>query len=228
MSKITTESAVEFILRSANESPGEISLVAVGPLTNIAAAVEKDPSLPSRLKELIVMGGTYREAGNVTPLAEANFINDPHAADAVFAHDWPVKVIGLDVTLQTRLSDAELLTIKEQCGTAGQFLWDSSRFYIDFYASRFERVGIHERSCAMHDASALIYLVARDKFDFVVGPARVAPDGIAQGQLALDTKQEPYLLPYWESRPDAAVAINVDAEHILHTFVNTLTAYSFT
>ncbi len=222
------ESAADFIIRSASESPGTISLVAVGPLTNIAEAVKKDPSLPSKVKELVIMGGTFNEAGNVTPVAEANFINDPHAADEVFAHDWPAKVIGLDVTLQTRLGDEDLLKIKEKCNAAGQFLWDSSRFYIDFYSSRFARSGIHERSCAMHDASALVYLVARHKFDFIAGPARVVPDGFAQGQLALDSKKEPYLLPHWESRPDTHVAINVDANHVLQTFVDTLTAHSFT
>lgn len=226
--QVIDENAVDFIIRQANDAPGEISLVAVGPLTNIAQAVKADPSLPSKVRELIIMGGTLNETGNVTPVSEANFINDPHAADMILAHQWPTTIIGLDVTLQTRLGDPDLFKIKDNCASAGQFLWDSSRFYLDFYSSRFASSGIQERSCAMHDASALIYLVARDKFELVTGAARVVADGIAQGQLTLDIKKRPYLLPYWESRPDTKVAIDVDAQHVLNTFVDTLTAHDFT
>jgi len=75
--KVTDENAAEFIVRQANEHLGEISLVAIGPLTNLALALDLDPLLPSKLKELVVMGGCVDEPGNVSPLAEANFINDP-------------------------------------------------------------------------------------------------------------------------------------------------------
>ena len=99
---LQSQSAVQFIIEAVNLNPGEITLVAVGPLTNIAEAVALDPSLPSKVKGLIVMGGNIDEAGNVSPVAEANFLGDPHAADIVCAHDWPLKVIGLVVTLQVR------------------------------------------------------------------------------------------------------------------------------
>ena len=218
------ESAAEFIVRQATEQPGEISLIAIGPLTNIALALELDPQLPRKLKQLIVMGGTVDEPGNVTPLAEANFFNDPHAADQVLAHDWPLTIVGLDVTLQTLLTDDHLAELRDRAGVTGQFLWDSSRFYIDFYTSRFTRTEQKLRvpSCAMHDASAVVYLVANDAFEMVAGPGRVIYDGAAAGQLALDRRREPYVLNHWLNRPDSFAAMKVDADRVLDLFMSTI------
>lgn len=222
-----SESAAQAIVRLARQHPGEITLIAIGPLTNIALAVDLDPELPSLLKELVVMGGTVNQAGNVTPLAEANFINDPHAADNVCAHDWPLTIIGLDVTLQTVLRDQDLARIRASAGKAGEFLWDSSRFYIDFYASRLERAGDTDRACAMHDASALVYTVIPESFGLTHGPARVVTEGVALGQLAIDTQKEPYLLPFWDNRPDCRAALRVDSDRVKSLFIDTLLNHSF-
>lgn len=222
-----SESAAEFIVRMASEQPGEITLVAIGPLTNIAQAVNLDPTLPGKVKSLVVMGGSVSHPGNVTPLAEANFFNDPHAADLVFSHDWPATIIGLDVTLQTVLRDQDLAIIRDTAGQAGQFLWDTSRFYIDFYASRLARLGSTDRSCAMHDASALVYTVLPEAFQVVSGPTRVITDGIAAGQLSVDTQQEPYVIPAWSDRPHTSAAIGVAAPRVLDTFLSTITNHSF-
>lgn len=216
------ESAAEFIVRLANEQPGEITLVAIGPLTNIAQAVTLDPLLPNKIKELVIMGGTVDEPGNVSPLAEANFINDPHAADEVLAHDWPATLIGLDVTLRIPLDDSHLQELRDKAQETGRLLWDSSRFYIDFYTSRFAKSGVVKRSCAMHDASAVVYLVERDAFTLVSGPARVIEAGMAIGQLALDRKCDGYFLPHWQNRPHTSAAMQVDAERIRNTFLTTL------
>ncbi|MFT6407423.1 MAG: inosine-uridine nucleoside N-ribohydrolase [Arenicella sp.] len=219
------ESAAQFIVRMANQFPGQISLVAVGPLTNIAHAVELDPDLPNKLKELVVMGGTVQQSGNVSPLAEANFINDPHAADIVCGYHWPLRIIGLDVTLDVMLRDSDLAQLRDKAGSTGQFIWDTSRFYVDFYTAH---QNIHsepnpERRCAMHDASAVVYLVERDAFSFVSGAARVVPDGIAAGQLAIDRKANSdgsYALPFWQNRPKVEAAMQVDAERVRAAFLN--------
>lgn len=218
-----TETAAEFIVRSANELNGELTLVAVGPLTNIAQAVSLDPSLPSKVKQLVVMGGCVTEPGNVTPIAEANFINDPHAADQVLAYDWPVTIIGLDVTNQTKLSEADLARLRDNAGRTGQFLWDSGQFYLDFYARRFSDQS--QRTCAMHDASAVIYAVMPGAFDSERGPARVITSGLALGQLALDRRGESYLFPDWEERPKITAAMRVDSAKVLNTFLTTIEEY---
>ena len=215
------QSAAEFISRTLNEHPGEVTLVTIGPLTNIALALQMDPELASKAKELIVMGGTVQAPGNVTPLAEANLICDPHAADLVLAENWPASIVGLDVTLDTHLYDSDLEKIRDQTGKAGRFLWDSSRYYVDFYAQELAQPD-GDRYTPMHDASALVYLVQRELFRAVAGPERVVPDGLAVGQLALDRIGGSYAFDYWQNRPDVNVALEVDSRSVCKTFVATL------
>lgn len=220
-----SESAAEFIVRQATEQPGEISLVAIGPLSNIATALKLDPLLPTKIRELVIMGGTVTEPGNVTPLAEANFICDPHAADAVLAHDWPCRIIGLDVTHKTPLFDGDLRRIRETCGGMGEFLWNSSRFYFDFYRQDQQLAANEETHAPMHDASAVVALVEPQAFNYISGPACVITAGAASGQLAIDRKGAQYLLPYWEGRPAIKVAMQVEAEKVRTTFMETLIDY---
>ncbi len=219
--KPLNQSAAEFIVEQANQSPGQITLVAIGPLTNIALALKLDPTLPQKLKKLIVMGGSVDAPGNVSPVAEANFINDPHAADVVCGQDWPLTVIGLDVTMQIALTDTMLARLRDHAGAMGDFLWRSSRFYVDFYSTLPQPVAA-ERACAMHDASAVVYVVKPELFRCVTGVARVANSGVAQGQLILSREPRPYLLPHWEDRVNVQAATQVDAAAVLTTFVNTL------
>lgn len=222
------ESAAAFIVRLANEYPGEITLVAVGPLTNVAAALSLDPALPDKLAALVVMGGTVIEPGNVSPVAEANFLNDPHAADQVAGADWPLTIIGLDVTHRVLLTDTHLATLRDQAGATGRFLWESSRFYVDFYSNKGAARDSSARACAMHDALALIYLVQPDRFTVHSGAARVATDGIAMGQLMLDRRGYQYVLPDWQGRPMVHVALTVEAPAALDTFVDILTRHHLT
>jgi purine nucleosidase len=95
-----TESAAAFLCRQARARPGELHLVAVGPLTNVALACRLDPEFPRLLGRLVVMGGAAGVSGNVTPAAEANFHNDPEAAAIVFDSGADLTMVGLDVTLQ--------------------------------------------------------------------------------------------------------------------------------
>ena len=222
--KAVSETAAEFIVRVANEQVGEITVIAVGPLTNLAHALSLDPELPSKLKGLVVMGGTIDAPGNVSPVAEANFINDPHAANMVCGQGWPLTVIGLDVTMKTALTDSVFAKLQKEAGDIGDFLWKSSRFYVDFYSALSEKIS-DERACAMHDASALVYLVRPQLFECHSGAACVAESGVAIGQLILDRGCEPYLLPYWNERPDIRAAMQVDDQAVLDCFVSTLVDY---
>src|SRR5580658_8726414 len=98
--------AIDAILAAARDHAGELVLVATGPLTNIAAALVRDPELPRRLKRFVLMGGAFAEAGNVTPAAEFNIWHDPEAARIVFrafggVGATPTVAVGLDVTRKT-------------------------------------------------------------------------------------------------------------------------------
>lgn len=93
--------AVDFLIDTIGAAPGEITLVATGPLTNIALAVRREPLLATQVRDFVIMGGSAAR-GNVTPAAEFNIAADPEAAAIVFGAGWNVTMVGLDVTLRTR------------------------------------------------------------------------------------------------------------------------------
>jgi inosine-uridine nucleoside N-ribohydrolase len=93
--------AVDFLIETIGAAPGEITLVATGPLTNIALALRREPRLAGWVRDFVIMGGSAAR-GNVTPAAEFNIAADPEAAAIVFGAGWQVTMVGLDVTLQAR------------------------------------------------------------------------------------------------------------------------------
>ncbi|NND93010.1 MAG: nucleoside hydrolase [Granulosicoccus sp.] len=217
--------AAEFIIRSAREHPGEITLVAVGPLTNVAEAYRREPALPSLLAGLVIMGGSVEEPGNVSPVAEANFLNDPHAADALLAVDWPATIVGLDVTHRIMIADSDLQRLADQAGATGSLIWRSSRFYVDFYTRKGAAQGAAEPQCAMHDAAAVACVLMPEAFKVVRGAARVVSEGIAIGQLAVDRRGYAYAVPHWQDRPASAVCMAVDSDRVREHFLDTIINY---
>ncbi|MFK8080408.1 MAG: nucleoside hydrolase [Granulosicoccus sp.] len=218
--------AADFIIAAARAQPGEITLVAVGPLTNIAEAYRREPELPTLVAGLVIMGGTVDEPGNVTPLAEANFFNDPHAADALLAADWPATLVGLDVTHRIMIRDSDLRKLGEHAHDTGALIWDSSRFYVDFYTrSGAAKEAVDEGAepqCAMHDAAAIACLLMPDAFEMQSGASRVIHDGMAAGQLAVDRKGYAYAVPHWRERAVTHVCMAVDASRVREHFLSTI------
>ncbi|MCH3918124.1 MAG: nucleoside hydrolase [Spirochaetia bacterium] len=98
--QILDKKAAEYLVEKANKSPGKYTLLCTGPLTNLALALELDSTIATKFQEVYVMGGTYAVRGNSSPVAEANFYNDPEAAKLVFSHFSGIKIVGLDVTLR--------------------------------------------------------------------------------------------------------------------------------
>ena len=95
--------AVDLIIEKIMAAPQEISLVTLGPLTNIAMALRKEPRIAEYVREVVIMGGALRVPGNTTPEAEFNIFADPHAAHMVFHASWPMRLVTLDVTQKTLL-----------------------------------------------------------------------------------------------------------------------------
>lgn len=214
--------AADFIIHNARQFPGEITIVAVGPLTNIAEAYRREPALPSLVAGLVLMGGTVDEPGNVSPVSEANFLNDPHAADALLAADWPTTVVGLDVTHRIMLTDSDLQQLADQAGETGALIWNSSRFYVDFYTKSGAAREAGEPQCAMHDAAAIGYVLIPDAFTLVKGAARVIPDGMAIGQLVVDRKGYAYASNHWRDRPATSVCMAVESDRVREHFLQTI------
>jgi len=217
--------AHELICDMVNAEPGAITLIAVGPMTNLALALRHDPGIVAKVKQVIVMGGAFgmnAHFGNVTPVAEANMINDPEAADLVFTAAWPVVIVGLDVTQEVVMTEAYLSALQGR-GVKGEkrvgdFLWQASRHYQDFY---FERDGIH--GIYSHDASAIAYAIEPEAFALRAGPVRVVTEGIARGQTIQDFHDmghhgENQAPTPWTGCPAQQVCIGVKPERVLALF----------
>ena len=157
--------AHEFICDVVNANPGEIVLCPVGPLTNIALALEHDPTIADKVKSVTVMGGSLEEGGNVTSFAEANIWQDPHAAETVFSANWDVTMIGLDVTHQVVCTPEDFAELSAVAPKLGGFLNDAAQFYFDFHA---KENGI--RGCHMHDPAAVISIVSPELFSTTAVP----------------------------------------------------------
>lgn len=145
-----TRSAAQQIIDIAREDPGNVWLVPVGPLTNIAAALALDPELPSLVAGVSIMGGAALAPGNVTPVAEANIWHDPEAAAAVFRAPWKIIMAGLDVTMKIVITpehDAKL----RAGGEVAQYMSRIMQHYGEFYRD----VVFGTWSCAMHDTIAV-------------------------------------------------------------------------
>ncbi|MEK8132847.1 nucleoside hydrolase [Paenibacillus filicis] len=135
--KALGEEAHEFILRKADELPNELIIVALGRLTNLAQALQKDATLAQKIKHVYVMGGAVHVPGNVTPVSEANIWGDPEAADIVFSSGLPITMVGLDVTMKTLITQQHLNYLQEHCQEENkdivEFINESLQFYFDFY-----------------------------------------------------------------------------------------------
>ncbi|WP_458525764.1 nucleoside hydrolase [Onishia taeanensis] len=215
--KALSISAPQFIVDTVNARPGEVSLVAVGPLGNLAAALQLDPSITQKVKQVIVMGGSIREGGNVTPVAEANIFNDPHAAARVLTADWPLTVVGLDATHRCVLAPKDMDVIAAGQGRLGQVLADSYAFYRAFYQ---QALGID--GCCPHDSCALAYLIQPELFTTVKGHLNVVTEGTAEGQTVFAPEGREFLAPRWSQTPLANVCLSADGPGVIDWIVDTL------
>jgi len=197
--------AAAFIIAQSHLYPGELTLVPVGRLTNIALALRLDATLPQRIKRIVLMGGAFETAGNITPVAGANTFGDPHAADIVYQADWDVTAIGTDVTRKVKIDGDDLARLARKNPVAGGFIRDMTRFYLDFHRSVGVTGGFY-----IHDPSALMYVIRPELFGTKKAAIRVVTEGLAIGQ----TIAAPYLESdsgVWKAARFNAYANEVDS-----------------
>lgn len=123
----------DFLIEQVMSNPGEITLVAIGPLTNVALAIRKEPRIVQAVRELFIMGGALRHEGNTTPLAEFNTYVDPHAAHIVYHSGMPITLTPLDVTYQCVLLAEDVERIQRAGPGIASFIADATRFYMEFH-----------------------------------------------------------------------------------------------
>lgn len=206
-------SSAQFIVDMARQFPGELTLVAVGPLGNLATSLQLAPDLPTLVREVVLMGGAVLESGNVSPVAEANIWNDPHAADAVFTAGWPLTMVGLDVTHQVILPLSLFRQIAEHHQhIATDTLYHAVAFYSGFYSAYDAAVG-QITGCYGHDVLAFVVLTHPELFTLQSGRVRVAVDGLAQGQTMMQRKAVCYPQHGWhDDIPHTQVCMRVQTQ----------------
>lgn len=213
--------AAQFIIDTVRAAPGQITLLAVGRLTNLATALARAPDIAALTAQVVIMGGalgTGDHRGNVTPVAEANIYGDPHAADMVFTAAWPVTMVGLDVTMEWFMPRQWLQKLCNQLGTTGTLLWNMTRFYDAFYAASQDRAGF-----PVHDSSAVAWLLAPEHFRTTTGALRVVTEGVARGQTIMVPADQHFPENGWTHQPQQQACVGVDADALLELFAATLT-----
>jgi purine nucleosidase len=209
---------VDCLLDHIGRAPGELTLVALGPLTNLALAWRRGAHTFRQLAEVVIMGGAFAVPGNVTPVAEFNIYIDPEAAQVVFASGVPMTLIGLDVTEQVRLT-AEMVdqAIPPGGSPLSQFVRDCTAQTIEF-STRVKR----PPGMAMHDPLAIGALIDPTLVRTMPLSVQVETKGeLTTGMLVADRRS---LHADLRAPANVDVALEVDAARFLAMFLHRLQA----
>ena len=184
--------AAEFIVEQVMAHPGEITLVPVAPLTNLALALRLEPRVARNVREVVMMGGAALSPGNVSPLAEANIYGDPHAADIVFAAEWPIVMAGLDLTESMHADNRIWHLLRDSGDPFGVFLAGAVGFYQSFHATWY---GLDNGATYMHDPCTIAYLIDPTLFEGEDWAITVPVEGPAKGATIVDRRGKFYKTP---------------------------------
>jgi purine nucleosidase len=200
--------AIDFIIERAAAAPGEITLVATGPLTNIALAVRREPRLPQWVRDFVIMGGSAGR-GNVNHAAEFNIWADPEAAAVVFGAGWTVRMIGLDVTLRARATAAVQARMREFGVLGSELLLPALARYADSHNTTGEP--------PVHDVCAVVSVAEPSVFTYTPASVQVETTGrLTSGMTVTDFSSSVI--------PNALVATDIDVDRfwamVLETYAS--------
>jgi purine nucleosidase len=221
--KVDPRFGPDLIIQLIHASPHEITLVPVGPLTNIALAVEKDPSIVPLVKEVIIMGGSIN-GGNVNASAEANIYNDPEAAQVVFQAGWPLTMVGLEVGDKALFTKKYLDELGGSHGPINDFIASVLKHLVDLSA-QFGAAGT-----PMYDPSAVavaidptlvktqeMHVDVETRGDFTRGETVGNRHGYIERNVL---RGDRYVIEGVDKvQPNAKVCVDVDADRFLQLFV---------
>ena len=195
--------AVE-LARRVLEAPGEIALLTLGPLTNIALAMRLEPRFVGAVKEIIAMGGTVLGPGNVSAVASANLLNDPEAAKVVFHSGVPLTMVGLDATRQVRITPQRRDRMRAAGTEIAEFIYRVTGFYANAYLSE----GI--AGFPVHDLVVMAYALRPGLFQ----TQRLAVDIETESSLTAGMTVADFR-PFTDKPANATVCMKADADGIL-------------
>lgn len=207
--KPTVQHGCDFLIEQVMSNPGEVTLVAIGPLTNVAMAIRKEPNFAKAVKELIIMGGAIRHEGNTTALAEFNTYVDPHATHIAFHAGIPTTLVPLDVTYQCILSAQDVERLMKINSPISKFIKDSTDFYMKYHD---EYQGI--KGCIINDPLALALTFAPELCDYEDLPVDVdISGGVSMGKTLAD------FYNYNKKPANMKVALGVRARDFIELFL---------
>jgi len=216
--KAVDQSAAAFLVEQANLYPGQVTVVALGPLTNLALAVELDPSFPKKIGQIIILGGAYSVNGNVNPAAEANIFGDPDAADIVFTCGADILAIGINITHQVILSDVDRKKLEQSDSKYARYLSKILGLYYDYHMDAYSTTGVY-----LHDPTTLLAAVDPSLMTYTEGVVRVQTDGITKGLTVFDNTKKTYgEITEWCGKPTVKVAVTVDAPAVVELIMQRL------
>ncbi|PKM64593.1 MAG: nucleoside hydrolase [Firmicutes bacterium HGW-Firmicutes-20] len=204
-------SAIEVITRLLRLYPHQITIAALGPLSNLATILKQDPEVLSLAKEIIIMGGSVNVCGNCSPVAEYNFWCDPHAAKIFFdANVHNVTLVPLDVTYKILLTPNMREMIRQFKTPLSEYVTNITGFYVDFHWAQERTLG-----CVINDPLVIAYILDRSILNCKFGQVQVETEGIAMGESVVDFRQS-------DVRLTSAIAQSVDAKRFFKLFLTRL------
>jgi len=214
--------APDFLIQKVNEFPGEVTIVALGPLTNLAKAVEQDPTFAKKVGQIIILGGAFQVNGNVNPAAEANIYGDPEAADIVFTCGADILVVGINITHQVYWTGQDLVDLGESSSKFGKYLYAASHFYAKYHREAYDIDAIY-----LHDPATMVAAVDPSLMTFSEGAVRVQQEGICRGLTLFNNSNKVWHDPTdWCGIPPVKVAVAVNRERVASLLKERLTATS--
>lgn len=202
------DGGADFIIDTLKNNE-KVSIIALGPMTNIAKALMKDKEVFNNLDEFVSMGGAFRIHGNCSPVAEFNYWVDPHAADYVYKN-LPKKIhmVGLDVTRKIVLTPNIIEFINRLDKEKSKFISEITRFYIDFHWEQEHIIG-----CVINDPLAVAYFIDRNLCKGFDSYVEVVHDGVAMGQSIVDS------FNFYKNDPNTYVLTEVDEKAFMKMFL---------
>jgi inosine-uridine nucleoside N-ribohydrolase len=214
------EDAADFIYKTATEHSGELELITIGPLTNIAIALQRYKDFNNHIKKITMMAGAAKTPGNITPSAEFNVWADPEAADEVFQSGIPLIMIPLDVCHQTRMSRDELIDIGKNDHPFCQFVKESVDPWINIRSDLISDAGLH-----LYDSLAMASLIDDDILSYKQAFVRTETSGSLTSGETVCEFNESILGQIMKPKPNTEVALELDVEGFNKIFQHRVVDY---
>lgn len=215
--------AVDFLIEKILAAPGEMTLVPIGPLTNIALAVRREPRIAQMVREVVIMGGALRVPGNVTPVSEFNIYADPHAAHIVLHAGWPLRLVPLDATKQAQLQREQLRALASGGHPVTRLIEQVVTYYLDVFG---DPRGL--TSFTMHDPLCLAAAIRPDLLTWQSAYVDVELQGkLTLGQTVAYFDRLEDVDPALEGahRSNTQAAVGVDSEQFLALYMERIRAH---